>query len=124
MTTDIPEKGDTSRINAALQKTWERGVDIDDALARRIGKRLSDDGPLHEFAETGAISRELRTVLAAMASEADEPHGIWIAALERYCEQAGLRGPVTGWNEALGHGGGVTAGGDRRHGTTDRQRRR
>ena len=98
MTTDVLDD-DARQINEALQRAWDDRREIDDGLARRIARRLSHDWPVSLFAATGAISRELKMVLAALAEDDREPHGIWIAALGQYCEHHGRRGPVADWDK-------------------------
>lgn len=105
---------DIQQINEAVQRAWDKGRDIGDALARRIAQHLSDGvGPLHDFAETGAISPDLEIVLAALGEERPGPHDIWRAALDEYCRHHGRRGPVAGWsNEPRSVNGGPMSGGD------------
>ena len=97
MTTE-QQQDDTRQINEAVQRAWNAGGDIDDALARSIAGRLgAGSRPLYDFAATGAISAELLMQLDAVSEETDEPAGIWAAALIQYCRLHGLRGPLPGW---------------------------
>lgn len=108
---DLP--GDELARAAEFQRLVNEGIDrarqeqrpIDHLTAKCIAQELHPgDGPLCEFAETGAIAEtvEFDLVLAeevAQDLEIEELHSPWIAALREYLDRRLIRSELPGWDE-------------------------
>jgi hypothetical protein len=92
------------RIYDGLEDAWCRGRRIDDLTAKRIAREIDPgSGPLHEFAETGAIPDGMDTHLAVaeevvedLAMQSNIP---WIGALREYFDGRLIRSEMPYWNE-------------------------
>ena len=92
------------RIKEALQAAWRRGRRIDDWTAKHIAQTLDPgDGPLHEFAETGAIPEGMEAELA-IAAEVIQDLDIQeelppLTALGEYFAGRLLKSAMPYWND-------------------------
>jgi hypothetical protein len=91
-------------IRAGLDAAWRRGQRIDDLTAKRIARQLDPGiGPLHEFAETGAIPEGIEAELAAAAGVLEglgqEPYLPRITALGEYLDGRPIRTEMPYWND-------------------------
>jgi hypothetical protein len=78
-------------IREGLDDARRKGRRINDLTAKRIARELDPgSGPLHEFAETGAIPDGVET---------DEAYGPWIGALREYFGGRLIRSAMPHWNE-------------------------
>lgn len=96
----------TVRITDGLEDAWRTGRRINDLTAKRIARELDPgSGPLHDFAETGAIPDGIEADLATAEEivrdlELDhEPYIPWIAALREYLGGRLIRSELPYWND-------------------------
>ena len=93
------------RINQGLAAARHEDRRIDGLTAKRIARALDPgSGPLHEFAETGAVPEDMEADLAAGEVVArdlglEEAYFPWIAALRVYLDGRLIKGPLPGWND-------------------------
>jgi hypothetical protein len=94
-----------TRILDGLEAAWRTGRRIDDLTAKRIA-RLFDpgSGPLHEFAETGAVPPGVELELAvaqeiAQDLELEQSHIPWITALDEYFGGRLIKSEIPYWND-------------------------
>lgn len=91
-------------IHEGVDQAWHRGQRIDDLTAKRIARSFDPgSGPLHEFAETGAIPDEIEVdvesaveVLRDLQAEARIP---WLAALDEYFAGRLIKSELPYWND-------------------------
>lgn len=91
-------------IRAGLKVAWRRGRRIDDLTAKRIARQLDPgSGPLHEFAETGAIPDGVEADLAVAGEVVedlgDESHLPRITALGEYLAGRMIKSELPYWND-------------------------
>lgn len=93
------------RIDDGLEDAWRTGRRIGDLTAKRIARELdSGSGPLHEFAETGAIPSGVEADLTtaqevARDLELEQPHIPWITALGEYFDGRMIKTEMPYWND-------------------------
>ena len=92
------------RIVEALGQAWRTGRPIDDWTAKQIARTLdSGDGPLHTFAETGAIPTGIEADLVAAREIAQglELGGDFppILALGEYLAKRPVKAEMPYWND-------------------------
>jgi hypothetical protein len=88
------------QINDAIERATFQGRWIDDLTAKRIARFLEPgDGPLHDFAETGAILPDMEVALEAAHHGAPEAQ-IWTAELGLYCQHRRQKDAMPYLNEA------------------------
>jgi hypothetical protein len=95
-----------ARIQDGLEIAWRRGRRIDDLTAKRIARELDPGGgPLHVFADTGAIPEGMDADLVTAEEvvqdlELDhEPSLPWITALREYFGGRLIRSAMPYWND-------------------------
>jgi hypothetical protein len=87
-------------INEALEHAWRTGRRINDLTAKRIARTIEPGGgPLHVFAETGAIPEEMEAELEIACEVAPELKETWIAALDQYCRGRLIKTEMPYWND-------------------------
>jgi hypothetical protein len=92
------------RIRVGLERAWRTGRRIDDWTAKHIARLLDPgDGPLHEFAQTGAVPPGVEADLAMAAevvqeidAETELPR---IVALGEYLGGRLIRSEMPYWND-------------------------
>jgi hypothetical protein len=92
------------QIAEGLELAWRTGRRVDDLTAKRIARTLDPgDGPLHEFAETGAIPAGIEGDLATAAEVVQDiglgTHLPRIAALGDYLTGRLIKTEMPYWNE-------------------------
>jgi hypothetical protein len=91
-------------VEDGIEQALREDRRIDDLTAKRIAQELDPgSGPLHEFAETGAIPEDIETDLA-MAEEVLrdlelERHIPWITALGGYLAGRPIKTEMPFWND-------------------------
>lgn len=91
-------------IDEGLQQAREEQRHIDHLTAKRIARDLDPgSGPLHEFAETGAVPEwigiDLESAQEVALDLEMESRLSWILALDEYCRGRLIRSELLGWNE-------------------------
>lgn len=95
-----------ARIRGGLEDAWRTGRRINDLTAKRIARELDPgSGPLHEFAETGAIPEDMEADLV-VAEEVvrdleleDELPIPWVGALREYFGGRLIRTAMPYWSD-------------------------
>lgn len=94
-----------TRIDGGLDDAWRTGRRIDDLTAKRIARELDPgSGPLHEFAETGAIPPDIEADMTtarevARDLELERSHIPWIIALREYFDGRVIKTEMPYWND-------------------------
>lgn len=94
-----------ARIGDGLEEAWRTGRRIDDLTAKRIARELDPgSGPLHHFAETGAIPPGAETDLVvaeevAQDLELEQSRIPWITALGEYFDGRLIKSEMPYWND-------------------------
>ena len=91
-------------IYDGLEEAWRTGRRIDDLTAKRIARKLDPgSGPLHDFAETGAIPDGMDVHLAVaeevirdLEIRSDIP---WVRALREYFDGRLIRSEMPNWSD-------------------------
>jgi hypothetical protein len=95
-----------ARIRGGLEDAWRTGRRINDLTAKRIARELDPgSGPLHEFAQTGAVPEGVdadlvtaEEVLRDLELE-HEPPIPWMEALREYFGGRLIRSAMPYWND-------------------------
>jgi hypothetical protein len=94
-----------ARIHGGLEDAWRTGRRINDLTAKRIARELDPgSGPLHDFAETGAIPEDMEADLMAAEEVAtdlqlEQSHIPWVAALRKYVDGRLIRSAMSYWDD-------------------------
>lgn len=91
-------------IYDGLEDAWRKGRRIDDLTAKRIAGQLDPgSGPLHDFAETGAIPDGMDVHLAVAEDVVKDmemtSHIPWVGALREYFDGRLLKSELPYWND-------------------------
>jgi hypothetical protein len=95
-----------ARIHDGLDEAWRTGRRINDLTAKCIARELDPgSGPLHDFAETGAISDDMEADLVAAEEvvrdlELEQELPIpWVAALREYVNGRLIKSAIPYWGD-------------------------
>jgi len=92
-------------VNEGIDRARQVQRPIDHLTAKRIAQELNPgSGPLHEFAETGAVAETIQFDLAlaeevAQDLEIGHLHSPWISALHEYLDLRLIRTALPGWSD-------------------------
>lgn len=92
------------RIDEGLEVAERTGRRIDDVTAKQIAKEFDPgSGPLHDFAETGAIPDgievDLDAVRLVLQDLDSEEHVPWVTALGEYFAGRVIKSGLPYWND-------------------------
>jgi hypothetical protein len=95
-----------ARIYDGLDEARRTGRRINDVTAKRIVRKLDPgSGPLHDFAETGAIADDMEADLVAAEEVVrdlelqDELPIPWVAALREYVNGRPIKSAMPYWDD-------------------------
>jgi hypothetical protein len=95
---DTERSPEVQRISEGIAEALRDGSTIDHETAWLIAKSISPgSGPLHELAQTGAISPDIGADLETAYELLPDLADTWVAALDGYCWRRRDKGPVVGW---------------------------
>lgn len=97
-TPETERSPEEQRISEGIAEALRDGSTIDHETAWLIAKHISPGGgPLHELAQTGAISPDIGSDLETAYEVLPDVADTWVAALDGYCWRRRDKGPVGDW---------------------------